>query len=212
MIELRAAVMLIASVSATVFPDSCTVTSVTLKVPERGAMAASPPASSRPSGDAVFSGVTGWAKCSPYRAFDPGSLSGFQFRSGTNEVTSFGAGDAAGGDAPAAASDGFTVDGSAAAARFSVAGTVSAGTGASGAVAGSVADSSACRGATVAGDVGAVDGGAGAVDGGAAGTASFAMAGTAPPRSPKDRRAAHRSRAGEGKVTGFSSRIRASAS
>ncbi len=60
-IELRAAARLIASVSATVFPDSCTVTSVTLKAPDRGASAALPPLPSRFSGDAVFIGVTGSA-------------------------------------------------------------------------------------------------------------------------------------------------------
>lgn len=42
-------------------------------------------------------------------------------------------------------------------------------------------------------------------------TVLVATAGTAVLRSPKDSRAAHRSRTGEGKVTGFSSRIRASA-
>lgn len=47
------------------------------------------------------------------------------------------------------------------------------------------------------------------VDG--AGAASVATAGTALPIRPKDSNAAHRSRAGEGKVTGFSSGIRASA-
>ncbi len=59
MIELRAAVMLIALVSATVFPDSCTVTSVTLNSPARGAMAALPELPSTLSGDAAFRGVTG---------------------------------------------------------------------------------------------------------------------------------------------------------
>ncbi|BBE23311.1 hypothetical protein MN0502_21940 [Arthrobacter sp. MN05-02] len=87
-IELRAAVMLIASVSATVFPDSCTVTRVTLKSPLRGAIAAVPALPSRPKGDADFIGVTGCAKCSPYRAFEFGSSSGFHERSGTKDVTS----------------------------------------------------------------------------------------------------------------------------
>ncbi|MDN4611060.1 hypothetical protein [Arthrobacter burdickii] len=61
---------------------------------------------------------------------------------------------------------------------------------------------------------GAVEGTVGAAveEGTGAGTASLATAGTALPRRPKDSRAAHSSRAGEGKVTGFSSRIRASAS
>ena len=44
-----------------------------------------------------------------------------------------------------------------------------------------------------------------------AGAASVATAGTALPIRPMDSIAAHRSRAGEGKVTGFSSGIRASA-
>ena len=44
---------------------------------------------------------------------------------------------------------------------------------------------------------------------GAVGAVSSARAGTALPMRPKDSRAAHKSRAGEGKVKGFSSGIRA---
>lgn len=61
-----------------------------------------------------------------------------------------------------------------------------------------------------AGDAVAV--GAAVAEGDGVGDAGAATAGTALPRRPKDSRAAHRSRAGEGKVKGFSSKIWASAS
>jgi hypothetical protein len=65
----------------------------------------------------------------------------------------------------------------------------------------------------VVGAAGAVgDVGAGVAVGetaGVVGAVSSAWAGTALPMRPKDSRAAHRSRAGEGKVKGFSSGIRA---
>ncbi|MEB2620530.1 hypothetical protein SOP84_19550, partial [Kocuria rosea] len=124
--------------------------------------------------------------------------SGFHVRSGTKDVISSGV----------AVGSGSGSDTDSVGTSSDVAGSL-AGTGTASGIASSVTGAD-----VVAGSGTARSGGTVLVvgDGDGEGASFIATAGTALPMRLMDSKAAHRSRAGEGKVTGFSSRIRALAS
>lgn len=196
MIELRAAVMLMASVSALVLPRSCTVTRVTLNVPLRGAVAAA----WKPSPPASDSAPAEWSSrnSSPSRGGAVVFFRGSQSTGGTKEVTS--SSDAAEAE-ESTVGDGDGADVSSAGAAGSSTGAAGSSAGAAGSAGGS-AGAGAGSGSTMAG----------AEDGAGAGTGcSAANAGSEVVKRALETAAAHSNLRGVANVTGFSSRIRASA-